>query len=229
MTAEQLIRESEAELSAKFALADEISEFNQEKVLNQKLDENNPSIVTDPRKWEIANKILNTTKNPYALVPAIGQNLTDDFISFIKRVPDNLVESVKNKSKEEIKEQLEEFKDNRPYTYTQKPVYNVTIITSDESKKEDMYSAIAQLSFVDEDKFEETKEIVEEVYGKDIAKMFDTIWTNNAQPEDSEDLITLSGSKNNIFTKLNNELENETNEDESIEDFEDSDTDEAVM
>ena len=33
MTAEQLIRESEAELSAKFALADEISEFNQEKVL----------------------------------------------------------------------------------------------------------------------------------------------------------------------------------------------------
>lgn len=33
MTAEQLIRESEAELAQKYALADEISEFNQEKVL----------------------------------------------------------------------------------------------------------------------------------------------------------------------------------------------------
>ena len=33
MTAEELIRKSEGQLSAQFALADEISEYNQEKVL----------------------------------------------------------------------------------------------------------------------------------------------------------------------------------------------------
>ena len=33
MTAEQLIKQSEEELRPQFALADEISEFNQEKVL----------------------------------------------------------------------------------------------------------------------------------------------------------------------------------------------------
>ena len=34
MTAEELILQSEKELAAQFALADEISEYNQEKVLN---------------------------------------------------------------------------------------------------------------------------------------------------------------------------------------------------
>lgn len=33
MTAEELIKKSEAQLTAQFALADEISEYNQEKVL----------------------------------------------------------------------------------------------------------------------------------------------------------------------------------------------------
>ena len=38
-----------------------------EDVLNQDLDEENPHIVTDPRKWEIASNVLYTTKNPSSL------------------------------------------------------------------------------------------------------------------------------------------------------------------
>ena len=57
-----------------------------EDVLNQDLDEENPHIVTDPRKWEIASNVLYTTKNPRALKPAIGEDLTEDFVDFVQNI-----------------------------------------------------------------------------------------------------------------------------------------------
>jgi Fe-S cluster biosynthesis and repair protein YggX len=56
-------------------------------ILNQDLDEENPKIVTDPRKWEIASNVLYETKNPKALVPAIGEDLTADFTFFVQSIP----------------------------------------------------------------------------------------------------------------------------------------------
>ena len=55
-------------------------------VLNQDLDEENPHIVTDPRKWEIASNVLYATKNPNALQPAIGKELTADFTDFVQKI-----------------------------------------------------------------------------------------------------------------------------------------------
>ena len=55
-------------------------------ILNQELDEENPHIVTDPRKWEIASNVLYSTKNPKALVPAIGEELTADFTDFVQNI-----------------------------------------------------------------------------------------------------------------------------------------------
>ena len=46
MTAEELIKSSEVELAQNFTLADEISEYNQEKVLNA-IDDLGKQIITN--------------------------------------------------------------------------------------------------------------------------------------------------------------------------------------
>ena len=74
----------------------------EENVLNQDLDEENPNIVTDPRKWEIASNILYETKNPYALIPAIGEDLTSDFVDFVKNIQITVEDVVNNKVDTEL-------------------------------------------------------------------------------------------------------------------------------
>ena len=41
---------------------------------------------TDPRKWEMASKMLYETENPYMLRGLIGNELTNDFVAFIKEI-----------------------------------------------------------------------------------------------------------------------------------------------
>ena len=74
-------------------------------VLNQELDEENPKIVTDPRKWEMASKVLYMTNNPYALLPAVGEELTADFVDFVQQIqitPQDIVSG--NYDEEDFKE-----------------------------------------------------------------------------------------------------------------------------
>ena len=166
---------------------------NKQKVLNQSLDENNPTIVTDPRKWEIASKVLNSTKNPYSLIPAIGQNLTDDFVSFIKLVPDNLVEQVKEKGANQIKSQLEDLK-----LLKQRGIQG----NDTNESNMDCFSAMAQLAFVEEENFQDTKTVISEVFGVKNGEIFDTIWKHNNSDEEF-----IAEDPNNVISKLNTQTE----------------------
>jgi len=51
-------------------------------VLRTQYDGRSPN--ADPRKWEMASKVLYATRNPSMLRGVIGQSLTEDFIAFCK-------------------------------------------------------------------------------------------------------------------------------------------------
>jgi hypothetical protein len=70
-----------------------------EGVLYQDLDEDEPRIVTDPRKWKMASDVLYETQNPKSLLPAIGEELTADFTEFtlsIKLTVEDILEKKYN-------------------------------------------------------------------------------------------------------------------------------------
>jgi len=52
-------------------------------VLRTECDGKNPCV--DPRKWEMASKILYKSKNPKVLTATLGEKITSDFIEFCKR------------------------------------------------------------------------------------------------------------------------------------------------
>lgn len=41
----------------------------------------------DPRKWELASKVLFKTKNPYMILPLVGDEICKDFIKYCKDLP----------------------------------------------------------------------------------------------------------------------------------------------
>lgn len=51
----------------------------------------------DPRRWEMASKILYSTNNPLALEPIIGSELTDKFINFVKSMENELINVINGK------------------------------------------------------------------------------------------------------------------------------------
>lgn len=53
-----------------------------EQILRTECDGKNPCV--DPRKWEMASKLLYDCKNPKALTATIGKKLTEEFIQFCK-------------------------------------------------------------------------------------------------------------------------------------------------
>ena len=52
----------------------------------------------DPRKWEMASRVLYKTNKPFMLRALIGEDLTDDFVSYLRRKNDNDIDN-KNKVK----------------------------------------------------------------------------------------------------------------------------------
>ena len=121
-------------------------------VLNQDLDEENPEIVTDPRKWEIASNILYTTKNPYSLVPAIGEELTQDFADFVKNIPIS-VEDVVN--------------DN----FNPKAFQEMNISCK--------YSCVLGLINATEEQLPKVRGFVEKYLGKEMLATYDAMWIRN--------------------------------------------------
>ena len=53
-------------------------------VFNTPFDRDNPKPHANPRRWEMASKLLSATANPQTLRAVVGQYLTNDFIEFCK-------------------------------------------------------------------------------------------------------------------------------------------------
>ena len=126
--------------------------MSREDILNQELDEEKPKIVTDPRKWEMASKVLTATKNPNSLLPLIGEELTADFVDFVKQIqltPEDIVSG--NYDKEDYKE----------LSISQK------------------LSTIAGLTTAQESELALVREFVEDNLGKELLATYDSLWISN--------------------------------------------------
>ena len=117
----------------------------------QDLDEENPKIVTDPRKWEIASKILYMTNNPYSLKPAIGEELTADFVNFTKSVMLSVQDVV-----------------NRRYQQR-----DINEIKSNTANK---YATTAALSNATESEMPIVRNFIKNYIDKEQVKVFDLLW-----------------------------------------------------
>lgn len=144
------------------------------KVLNQDLDEENPHIVTDPRKWEIASNVLYTTKNPNALKPAIGEELTADFVNFVQSIQLSVEDVIMGRYDAEI--------------------YKKMNISS-------KLSTIAGLCMASEKDLPIIRRFIASTMGKEILATYDSLWIRN-DPERAEiiaecDLKLLEGGRGN--------------------------------
>lgn len=104
----------------------------------------------DPRKWEMASKVLYATGKPDMLRSLVGKELTKDFIEFSKKEVIT-VEDVIN--------------------------YNVQDDVIKEMSIAEKYNLAVGLSVVDKENLEIVRDFVYNV-GKEIGATFDTLWTH---------------------------------------------------
>ena len=102
----------------------------------------------DPRKWEMASKVLYQTNNPYMLKGLIGETLTNDFVAFCQTKVIT-IEDVINGN------------------------YDDKIFEINSSEK---YLTTLALSNVDEENLEVVRRFIEKL-GKDFLALFDSLWT----------------------------------------------------
>ena len=104
----------------------------------------------DPRKWEMASKVLYKTNKPEMLRSLIGEPLTKDFVEFVRR---NVitVEDVINHN------------------------YDEEIFDMDISEK---FTTAVGLSSVDEEHFEEVRNFVSSL-GPEVRTTFETMWAGS--------------------------------------------------
>ena len=143
-------------------------------VLNQDLDEENPKIVTDPRKWEIASKVLYATKNPNSLLPLIGEELTADFVDFVQQIqitPQDIVSG--NYDAEDYKE----------LSISQK------------------YSTIAGLTTAQESELAKVRKFVRKNLGKELLATYDSLWISN-DPERAMIIGELRENNKNVYREI---------------------------
>ena len=122
-----------------------------ERVLYQDLDEDNPKIVPDPRKWEMASKILYLTNNPYSMKPAIGDETAELFIDFVKSAQ-LTVQDVIN------------------HTYKQSDINNMK---NNVAKK---FSTTAALSNATHKELPVVRNFIKNNFEKEELKLFDLLW-----------------------------------------------------
>ena len=106
----------------------------------------------DPRKWEMASKVLNTTNNPEMLSSLIGESLTKDFVTFTKRQVITVEDVINGNYKEEDLE--------------------MTI-----SEK---YNTAVGLSSVSIEHIEVVRNFVKRL-GPEICQAFDILWTDTPE------------------------------------------------
>ena len=123
--------------------------YKKGETLRSKYDGKKPN--ADPRKWEMASKMLYSTQNPQMLRSLIGEDITREFVEFCnQRVI--TVEDVVNGN------------------YTDKDI--------EELNTSERYATTMGLSQVDEDNLEKVREFVSKI-GAEFTSIFDQLWTHN--------------------------------------------------
>lgn len=120
----------------------------------------------DPRKWEMASKVLYATGRPDMLRSLVGKELTKDFIEFTKKEVIT-VEDVIN--------------------------YNVQDDDIKEMSIAEKYNLAVGLSVVDKENLEIVRDFVYNV-GKEIGATFDTLWAHGSE-ERLEYLLEIESKK----------------------------------
>lgn len=103
----------------------------------------------DPRKWEMASKVLYATEKPEMLRALVGEDLTKDFVEFCKQKVITVEDVINNN-------------------------YNDSDIKISVSEK---YATAVGLSSVDENNLEVVREFVYKL-GAEIGATFDSIWAH---------------------------------------------------
>lgn len=122
----------------------------------QDLDEESPKIVTDPRKWEIASKILYKTNNPYSLKPAIGDELTESFINFVRKVRLSVQDVVNQR-------------------------YDRNLINEIKNNTAEKYATTAALSNASEKEMPIVRNFIKNYIDKEQVKVFDLLWIKGSK------------------------------------------------
>ena len=138
--------------------------FMKKSVLRTKYNGITPN--ADPRKWEMASKVLYATGRPDMLRSLIGKELTKDFIEFTKKEVIT-VEDVINHN------------------------YDETI--TDELNLAEKYNLAVGLSVVDKENLEIVRDFVYNI-GREIGAIFDTLWTHGNE-ERLEYLLEIESKK----------------------------------
>ena len=131
----------------------------------------------DPRKWEMASKVLYATGKPDMLRSLVGKELANDFMEFTKKEVIT-VEDVVNHN------------------------YDKSVIS--EMNISEKYNLAVGLSVVDKENLEIVRDFVYNV-GKEIGATFDTLWAHGNEDR-LEYLLEIGGKKQELdFTFLDGE------------------------
>lgn len=120
--------------------------YKGESVLRTKYDGKKPN--ADPRKWEMASKVLYQTNKPDMLKSLVGEEITNEFIIFCTQRVITLEDVLNNNYVEEVIKQL------------------------DLAQK---YATVMNLSQVDEENLESVRDFVS-LMGKEFLATFDSLW-----------------------------------------------------
>ena len=124
----------------------------QDSILYQDFDEDNPRIVTDPRKWEIASKLLSSSNNPYSIRVAVGDNITQDFVKFCKS----------------IQLTVEDIMDG---CYNEQEYVNKSL--------SDKLAIISGLTYANEEQVPYVRDFISQMFGDEFVRKYDLLWIRN--------------------------------------------------
>ncbi len=123
--------------------------YKKGEVLRSKYDGEKPN--ADPRKWEMASKMLYSTNNPEMLRALVGEDITKEFVKFCNQPVITLKDVINgNYTKEEIE------------------CLNVS----------EKYATVMSLSQVDDENIIIVRDFVKDL-GSEFISLFDCLWTHN--------------------------------------------------
>ena len=122
--------------------------YTKGRVLRSEYDGERPN--ADPRKWEMASKMLYKTGNPEMLRALIGEDITREFVQFCKQRVITLDDVI-----------------NERYNYNYLQMLNTS----------ERYATIIGLSQVSENNLEVVRNFVKEL-GKEFEAIFDALWVH---------------------------------------------------
>lgn len=120
--------------------------YRRGETLRSKYDGIHPN--ADPRKWEMASKILYKTNNPEMLRSLVGEEITNEFVQFCKQTVITVEDVLTGNYNEMELEYL---------------------------NAAERYATVMSLSIVEEDDVEKIRDFIEKL-GKEFQTLFDVLW-----------------------------------------------------